>query len=613
MKKFSALLGELMRTLKEVRRALRFLSPRQRWAMALAMVLMAATGYYAAKIPLILGALVDAMLFKQISSLTEAKPLLFSMALIFLVRELLQVLRKVTVERICTTVERDATIKAVSRLLATDLSVLGAERAGTLNGRLHRSVAGLVRLLKLSFLDLSPAVFGAAFALLAAISKNVGLGLAMAGILPIGLFIILAQLSSQRGIRISLLRAKEKVDGTVVEQIGGIENVRAAHTLDHEITKVSVIAEDLRRKEFRHHIAMSIFDALKSLNEGAFHIMVITFAISLALSGDISSGDILAFSILFVAVVNPLREIHRIVDEAHESGIKAGEFFTMLDQPLDHSFNVSKPRPLNWGHTPIIEVNELTVAYGAHIDGGAAKLALRGVSLTVREGEVIGFAGPSGSGKTTFVRALLRLVHPTGGELRVGNAPIDQISREEIGRTFGFVSQTPFLFAGSIAENIAYGCSCTTTDAIAHAARLARIADEIEAMPGQYDHPVTERGGNLSGGQRQRIALARVFLQNPRILILDEATAALDNENERAVMDAVSQAVEGRTVLMVAHRLSSLQRADRIYVFNDGEIVEEGSYTQLAASPVGLFSKLLFGRKDAGIDGRGSSLVDSVL
>ena len=330
-----------------------------------------------------------------------------------------------------------------------------------------------------------------------------------------------------------------------MEQIGGIENVRAAHTLDHEIAKVSVIAEDLRRKELRHHVAMSIFDALKSLNEGAFHIVIIAFAIGLALSGKISSGDILAFTILFAAVVNPLREIHRILDEAHESGIKAGELHAMLEQPRDHSFNVTKPQTLSWSNGLIIEADALTVAYSAPVDGHATTPALRGISLAVREGEAIGFAGPSGSGKTTFVRALLRLVHPTGGELKLGNARIDRVTREEIGRLFGFVSQTPFLFAGSIAENIAYGCPSASTDAIAYAARHARIADEIEAFPRRYDHVVTERGGNLSGGQRQRIALARVFLQNPPVLILDEATAALDNENERAVMDAISKAVEG--------------------------------------------------------------------
>lgn len=599
MKKLRALVGEITQTLSAARRTLWFLSRGQRWTLFIAVLLMAAVGYCTAKIPLMLGALVDALLSKQVATLVDARPFLAGLALMFLLREVLQVFRKVIVERTCTVVERDAMVKAISRLLAVDISVLGVERAGVLNGRLHRSISGFVRLLKLSFLDLFPAVFGAAFALVAAIGQNLVLGLVMAAVVPFGLAVILVQLSSQRGIRVALLRAKEKVDGTVVEQIGGIENVRAAHTLNLEIAKVATIAEDLRRKEFRHHIFMAIFDALKSLNEGAFHIIVITLAIGLALSGDVSSGEVLAFSILFSAVINPLREIHRIMDEAHESGIKAGEFFAMLDQPLDRSFDVTTPAPIELGHEPFIEAKALTVAYGTPVDGSPVKLALSGLSLSVREGEVIGFAGPSGSGKTTFVRSLLRLVHPLGGELKVGNAPIGRITRAQIGSLFGFVSQTPFLFAGTIAENISYGCPYATDDAIAQAARRACIADEIEALPRKYGHVVTERGNNLSGGQRQRIALARVFLQNPKVLILDEATAALDTENERRVIEAISKLTEGRTVLMIAHRLSSLQRADRIYVLNDGKIAEVGSFDELSIRPDGVFARLLFGRDKA--------------
>jgi ATP-binding cassette subfamily B protein len=591
------LLGELARTLHEAHRTWRFLAARQRLTLAIALGLMAGVGYCTARIPIVLGTLVDRMLPPHVLTLDGARKFLLLLAAIYVAREVMQVARKVVVERTCTSVERDATVRAVSSLLHADLAVLGAERTGVLNGRLHRSVEGLVRLLKLTFLDLFPSAFGAAFAVTAALQKNLALGLLMAGIVPLGIAIILGQLASQRGIRISLLRSKEKVDGAVVEQIGGIEAVRAAHTADREIAKVRAIAEELREKEFRHHLAMSFFDAGKSLNEGAFHIAVVTLAISLAFSGKISSGDIIVFSMLFAAVVAPLREIHRIIDEAHESGIKAGEFFAMLDQPKDCSFEATGSGHACSPRMPMIEARNLTVGYqGAD---GKVRPILNRVSLSVREGSVTGFAGPSGSGKTTFVRALLRLAHPTGGRLTVGGTPIADLSREAIGSMFGYVGQQPFIFAGTVKENIAYGKPSATAEQIADAARRAQIAEEIDALPLGYEHLVTERGGNLSGGQRQRIALARVFLQNPPILILDEATAALDNENERAVMDAISQAVEGRTVFMVAHRLSSLQHADRIYVFRQGSIVEEGRYDELAALPKGLFAKLLFGVRAA--------------
>lgn len=587
------LLSELGRTAREAARTWNFLPGTQKASLAAAVVLMAGVGYLTARIPLLLGELVDAMLSQQVRSLGEAAGFLYLLAATYLLRELLQVSRKVVVERTCTTIEKNATIAAVSQLLRADLADLGAERAGTLNGRLNRSVEGLVRLLKLSFLDLFPAAFGAAFALSAALTKNWMLGLVMAAVVPVGLLVILIQLTSQRGIRLSLLRAKERMDGTVVEQLGGIEYVRAAHTVDLEMRKVADISEELRRREFKHHFAMSLFDGVKSINEGGFHIAVIAFAIWLSLMQAITTGDILAFSMLFVAVITPLREIHRIVDEAHESSLRAADFFRMIEQPQDRSFAAPTSQAAPAPTQTIIEAKDLEICY--HRPDAGVTRALHGVSVNILQGQFLGLAGPSGSGKTTFARALLRLAHPSSGILRVGGRPIESISREEIGHLFGFVSQKPFLFTGTVAENIAYGHGQATTEEIERAARLAHISDEIERLPKAYGFEVTERGGNLSGGQCQRIALARIFLQNPPILILDEATAALDNENERAVMAAISNAAQGRTVLMIAHRLTSLERADNILVFKDGQIAEQGSFANLSKIPGGIFANLLFG------------------
>jgi ABC-type multidrug transport system, ATPase and permease components len=560
---------------------------------------MSIVGYCTAEIPLRLGRLVDGMMSQQIHDLAQAKPFLLTIATFYLLRELFQVIRKITVEQICSAVERDATVKVITKLLMADIATLKSEPAGALNGRIHRGVAGLVRLLKLNYLDLLPSVAGAVFALFAAVRTNACLGLVMAAIIPVGLLIVLVQLASQRGIRIDLLNSKNAIDGTVVEQLGGIESVRAAHTLDNEVGKVSMIADGLCRKEFKHHVVMTFFDAAKSINEGVFHIATITVAISFALSGSISPGDILSFSVLFISVVNPLREVHRIIDEAQESTIRAADFFTLVGLGDDLSFSVEMPQAPDLSSADIVSARNLTVSYPAK-DGSAGKnAALRGVSLSIRKGEVIGLAGPSGSGKSTFVRALLRLNSAFEGDLRIGNVPINNVTRGEIGRLFGFVSQTPFLFSGTIAENIAYGCPSAALAEIAQAAHKAQIAEEIENLPGQYEYSLTERGENLSGGQRQRIALARVLLQNPAVLILDEATAALDNENERAVMETILNSAETRTIIIIAHRLSSLKRADRVLVFRRGKIVETGSYTELATLHGGVFSRLLFGRESA--------------
>ncbi len=187
---------------------------------------------------------------------------------------------------------------------------------------------------------------------------------------------------------------------------------------------------------------------------------------------------------------------------------------------------------------------------------------------------------------------MMRLTHPTSGYVSLGGVPIDCVSREAIGNLIGYVGQNPFVFSGTIAENIAYGREDASDDDIRRAARMACIHEEIMAMPGGYDASVAERGQNLSGGQRQRLALARVFLKNPPILILDEGTSALDNISERNVQRAIHAARADRTVILVAHRLSTLLDTDRIFVFDEGRVVETGDYDDLVARG-GVFTELV--------------------
>jgi ATP-binding cassette subfamily B protein len=222
---------------------------------------------------------------------------------------------------------------------------------------------------------------------------------------------------------------------------------------------------------------------------------------------------------------------------------------------------------------------------------GQTKRALDDVSLTIWPGETVGVAGRSGCGKTTWLKVLMRLVHPAGGGVKINGIPLESVSREAIGELIGYVGQSPFVFSGTVAENIAYGKPDATRADVVRAAQMACIHDEIEGLPGGYDAPVAERGQNLSGGQRQRIALARVFLKNPPILVLDEATSALDNINERKVQEAIDAARADRTVIMVAHRLTTMSDADRIFVFDGGRIVETGTFDELL-SRGGAFTEL---------------------
>lgn len=513
------------------------------------------------------------------------------LAAAYIVKETLNLLRRWIVTRTTTRIERNMTVRLVGHLLKVDLGALAHERIGALHGRISRSVEGFVKFLRVSFSDFVPAVLTAVFALGAAIQQEWRVGLVMLCVVPLSILITVWQVTSQKGIRNALLRAKEGLDGTVVEQLGGLEYIRAANTYPLEVARVESAAESRQTRETRHTVAMAGFDWMKAINEGLFHVAIIGYAVLLAAHGEIPFGKVLTFSVLFTNVMRPLKDVHRILDETYDSSIQVNVLLQMLNEPVDQSYGVVTLRaPRLDGAIPLLECQDLVVDYTT--PQGATRRVLDGLTLEIRQGQTIGIAGRSGSGKSTWLRCMLRLLHPISGEVLVGGVPIGVLSREDIGKSIGYVSQVPFVFSGTVAENIGYGCGKVTLEQIQEAARQAHVHEEILQMPQGYDSALAERGANLSGGQRQRIALARMFLKNPPVLILDEGTSALDNISERRVRAAIDHARQTHTVIMVAHRLSTLNDTDCIFVFDQGRVVEQGSYNDLVAKH-GVFAELV--------------------
>jgi ATP-binding cassette subfamily B protein len=597
------LAAEFRLVLAQARKVWKLVPHRHKAALGAAAFVMAVTSACNTALALLLGWMVDRV---QAGMKTGLGPVdlyriagfyLSCIAGAYVLREALLVGRRWLVENACTRLEKTMTLKVISHLLKADVGTLSQEKIGALQGRIGRSVVGFVRFLRLGFLDFFPPLATGLFALLAGLAKQPWLALTMAGVIPISLILTIQQIASQKGVRLKLLRSRENMEGTIVEQLGGLDYIRAAHTEFHEIRRVEEAAEKRRIREAKHHWQMSFFGCAKAINEGFFHILVLALAIYLAVNGQISIGDILTFSILFLGVMAPLNEVHRGLDEGHECSLQVADLLAILAQPPDRSFSpdhVERPH-LELGK-PAIVAERLYVEYpilsGANVAGPQAfRRALDELSLKIAHGETVGMVGRSGCGKTTLLRVLMRLTHPTSGNVWLGGVPIEAVSREAIGRLIGYVGQSPFVFSGSIAENIAYGTPTALHGDIILAAERACLHHEIMAMPGGYATMVTERGQNLSGGQRQRLALARVFLKNPAILILDEATSALDTISERSVQHAIDQARADRTVLLVAHRLSTLVDADRILVFEAGRIVESGTYNELLVHG-GVFSEL---------------------
>lgn len=578
------------------RMVVRALERRQKGTLLLAFLIMVLTGALTNVPPVVLGYLVDELVGAGAIPFTKTVPYLVVIVTAILIREAMTVLRKYLVENTCTRVEKIRLVNLVGHMLRLEMDYYSTIQVGALNGKIHRSIEGLVRIIKLLFLDFFPTGIAAIIAVCIAIAKLPLLGGIMALAIPVGFLICLWQISSQEGIRIALLRDKEAIDGKVVELLSGIESVRASNTENYETKRVDVLAEALRKKEIRHHISMALFDSVKYLNEGTFHIAVIGTSVYLATCGVITTGDVLTYSLLFMSAVTPLREIHRILDEAHESSLRVHDLHELCAQPIDPSYNV-KPvkvvkmvRKGDQKNIPAIRISDLSYAYG-NAQLGEKDIVLDGINLEVGRGEVLGVAGPSGCGKSTLLKIILGLYHVKNGHVSLSGIAMKDLAREDVANRIGYVSQSPFMFSGTIRDNVIYGCGDVSEDDIHDACRRACIHDEIIQSLGGYNGSVAERGQNLSGGQRQRLAIARIILRRSSIVLLDEATAALDNLNVKAVQKGLEELMNRRTVIVVAHRLTTLRKADRIIVLNKGRIVETGTYSNLQNGD-GLFAEL---------------------
>jgi len=616
-KLISDLSAELMQMLRCARDAWRLVPFKHKQALLAAALVMALTSASSTAIPVLLGRLVDGVQQGTVAGESEAG--LYRLAFWFLgliggaylLREGLNVLRRYLVTDTCTRINRDMSLRLVGHLMEVPLACIGHEKVGTLHGRVVRSVDGLVRFLRINFLDFLPAVFTGSFALITTVAKEPILGLVMIAVVPTSVVLTVKQLLSQKGVRLKLMRNVEEIDGAIVEQLTGIEYLRASNMHLHEMERLADATAKRRTLEVRHHMHMSLYGCAKALNEGFFHVLVLALAIHLAILGRISFGDVLTFSILFLNVMAPLAEIHRVLDEGHESTLQMNDLLEMLSEPVDPSFEPGtiSVAPFVSGQ-PVIVADRLQVEYVANRLGSCEReirpLALDDVSLAIHHGETIGIAGRSGSGKSTFLKVLLRLMAPSGGDIRLGDIPLRRVSRADIGRIFGYVGQSPFMFSGTISDNIVYGTGRATQEDIERVSALVHLHEEVVAMSRGYQTIVTERGQNLSGGQRQRIALARILLKQPPILILDEATSALDNITEREVQRALGMTSADRTTILVAHRLSTLRDANRILVFDEGQIAEVGDYDTLLAAD-GIFTRLV----QSAENGVGTSIVSS--
>ncbi len=301
------------------------------------------------------------------------------------------------------------------------------------------------------------------------------------------------------------------------------------------------------------------------------------------INGNLTSGALIAFLIYVVNITNPIKRLSRVYANIQRALAAAQRVFDVLDtQPEIEDMPGAAALPAITGR---LTFEQVSFCYKP------GELALNDVSLVAEPGQMIAIVGPSGAGKTTIANLIPRFYDPAGGRITIDGCDIKTVTLRSLREQIGIVPQETVLFNGSVYENILYGDLEATEQEVIAAARAANAHDFILAMPEGYNTHIGERGSKLSGGQRQRIAIARAILKNPRVLILDEATSALDTESEKLVQEALDKLMVGRTSFVIAHRLSTVQRADLILVMDKGRIVERGSHEELLAAG-GLYSKL---------------------
>ncbi len=361
----------------------------------------------------------------------------------------------------------------------------------------------------------------------------------------------------------------------IEENVGGMRVVQAFANEDHERRLFAKDNQAYRRTKLEAYGIMAATHALSYLSMRLTQLVVMVAGSYFVVTGALSNGGFVAFLLLVGVFFRPIEKINSVI-ETYPKGI-AGfrRYLELLDTEPDIADRPSaKPVKDLRGDIRFEHVDY------AYVPG---RPVLRGVDLEVAPGQTVAFVGPSGAGKTTICSLLPRFYDVTGGRITVDGIDVRDMTLASLRSQIGIVQQDVFLFGGTVRENIAYGRLDASEEEILVAARRARLDDVIANLPNGLDTVVGERGVKLSGGQKQRLAIARMFLKNPPILILDEATSALDSETERAIQRSLEELARGRTTLVIAHRLATVQHADLIVVVDDGRVVEQGQHQELLA------------------------------
>lgn len=567
---------------RDLLRLLRYVKPyRLRFAIAFSSLLAAALMGLAA--PQVIRFIIDAAFSERDAGKLNQMAVL--LVVVFAFQAFFSFIRTYLLSYIGERIVADVRTELYTHLTTLPVAFFASRRVGELTSRLSSDVTvvqtattgGISELLRQGL------ILVGGVAIIA--YTNLQLTLVMLAIIPP---VIVAALFYGRYVRRLSTRVQDRLaeaNSVLEETLGAIRIVQ------------SFVREEYERRRYRGRIddalALAVSRAVASGGFIAFIILVaysgiavvLWFGSRMVLSGEVTAGQLIAFvlyTFVVAAAIGGMSELYGMFNQAIGA---TRRIFELLDtQPQIKDADPAAPLARVRGHVVLKDVRF------TYPDDRGIEI-LKGVTIDARPGEIIALVGPSGAGKSTLVALIPRFYDVTAGAITVDGLDVREIRLADLRRAIGVVPQETTLFAGTVGENIAYGKIEATGEEIESAARAAHAHEFIKDFPRGYDTVVGERGVKLSGGQRQRIAIARALLKDPAILILDEATSSLDSESERLVQEALENLMQGRTTFVIAHRLSTVRRADRIIVLDQGAIVEQGTHDELMANR-GLYKHL---------------------